>query len=376
MRGVRRWLSAALCAVLLLGLLIPASGASDGVYLMAVNDRVLVDTTVDNMPRVAGGVLYVPYTMLSNQVQGINLGVNALYSATKRTVLVVGGSKGVEFNTQTNTAQDLNGNAVPVRAMVRNAMVFLPIDWLCEYFGSIRCTRTQSAYGTVVRLTNASAVLEDREFVNAAAPQLASALECYLASGGKGEDAGPAPTGSVEATAPPSGAELFLACRWGVEAEDCAHLLENQGRRGLFLLTPEEIAVQDDLVRRLVGAGHTVGLVLEGGSAERCLAQGAEGRRLLAAAARYNALVASAPGLDDEGREALEAAGYVVWTATAQGEDFSTGTALVRGLSTRRVNFVEVACGSGGAAFLRGALNAMEEENCQIDPATAPGLAW
>ena len=49
--------------------------------------------------------------------------------------------------------------------------------------------------------------------------------------------------------------------------------------------------------------------------------------------------------------------------------------ALARKLDPQQVNYVEIGCGSGGARFLRTALDAMEEENCQIYQATAPALA-
>ena len=58
-------------------LVLSASASTGNVNLMAVNERVLLDLTADNMPRTVGGVLYVPYTMLSYQATGIDLGVNA-----------------------------------------------------------------------------------------------------------------------------------------------------------------------------------------------------------------------------------------------------------------------------------------------------------
>ena len=376
MRRWKKWLTAAVCAALLLGLLVPAFGSAEQVNLMAVNDTVLVELTTENMPRTVGGVLYVPYTMLSNQATGINLGVTAMYSTTQRTVVVTDGrQRGAIFDTQSNTAQELDGNPLSVRAMVRNSMIFLPIDWLCEYFGTISCTRTQTDYGTLIRVTNAAATLNDRNFVSAADSLLASSLRRYLDSGGQGVDADPTPSGGAASSEPPSGTELALACRWGGEAEACAQLIEGRERRALFLFAPEEIEGQDGLVRRLAGAGHTIGLALSGEDAEDCLAQAEEGRRLLAAAARYPALVVSAPGLDEAGREALREAGYAVWAATARGEDFSSGSALVRGLDAQGPNLVELVCGENSAAFLRGTLNAMEEENCRVYQATAPALA-
>lgn len=375
---MRNWKKGLLAALALCGLLggalaLSASASTDGVYLMAVNERVL-DVTVDNMPRTVGGVLYVPYTMLPNRASGLNLGVSALYSTTRRTVLVTDDQRGIIFDLQSNTATDVDNVPVQARAMVRNNMVFLPIDWLCQYFGSISCTRTRTPYGTLVRLTSSAAILTDRDFADAADSLLADSLRRYLESGGRGEGVNPVSSGGPAPSEDLSGAELYLALRAGVSAQDCAQLLEGRGQRALFLFSPEELPQQGDLVRRVVGAGHTAGLALTGEDPDSCLLQAAEGRALLAASARYNALVVSAPGLDAKGREALEAAGYVVWEATVRGEWFSSGGSMVQGLDSRRVNFVELACGAGGAGFLRAALGAMEQENCQLYHATAPAL--
>lgn len=378
---MKRWkrtvLGLALLAALALGMAGPAfgSGSAGEVNLMAVNERVLIELTTENMPRVVGGVLYVPYTMLSNLSTGIDLGLSSLYSATRRTVAVTNrGRRGVVFDLQANTAEDLDGNPVSARAMVRNNTVFVPIDYLCEYFGTISCSRIATPYGTLIRVTNGSAVLSDAVFVDAADNLLASSLSHYLESAGEA-NVQPSTPGGAQASEPPSGAELYLALRCGAEGEECARLLESWELRALFLFTPEELEERDDLVRRLVGAGHTVGLLLTGETAEDCLAQGAEGAALLAAIAHYPALVASAPGLDEAGREELTEAGYVLWNADVFGADYSSGAALVRGLSSRWVNYVELDCGGRGASFLRGVLSAMDEEACQAYQATAPALA-
>lgn len=377
---MKRWKKITLAALTLCGLVLAgvpalsASASSETIYLMAVNERVL-DVTVDNMPRTVGGVLYVPYTMLPKRASGVNLGVSALYSPTRRTVLVTDDRRGIIFDLQNNTAADLDNVPVQARAMVRNNTVFLPIDWLCQYFGTISCTRTWTPYGILIRLTSSAAILSDRDFADAADGLLADSLRRYLESGGGGGGKDPVPTGDPTPSEDLSGTELYLALRAGDSAQDCVQLLESRGQRALFLFSPEGLPDQGGLVRRVVGAGHTAGLELSGEDVDSCLAQAEKGRALLAAAARYNALVVSAPNLDAKGRKALEEAGYVVWEATAWGERFSTGAALIRGLDPRRVNYVEIVCGDGGAGFLRSALGAMAEENCQPFHATAPALA-
>lgn len=377
---MKRWkkglLAAVLLAALALGMTGPAFGSGTGaeVNLMAVNETVLLELTTENMPRTVGGVLYVPYTMLSNLSTGIDLGLSSLYSATRRMVVVTNrGQRGIIFDLQTNTAEDLDGNPVPARAMVRNNTVFVPIDWLCQYFGTISCSRTPTPYGTLVRVTNANVILSDQSFVDAADSLLASSLSHYLESVGSAND-DPIPSGGAQTSDPPSGAELYLAFRCGDEGEECVRLVEGRELRSLFLFTPEQLKERDGLVRRLVGAGHTVGLLLTGESTEDCLAQGAEGAALLAAIARYPALVVSAPNLDEPGREELAEAGCALWDADVSGEDYSSGSALVRGLSPQRMNYVELDCGSGGAAFLREVLNTMDEEECQAYQPTAPAL--
>lgn len=372
----------ALCALLAAGVFwLKASAAGGPVYLMAVNEKVL-DTTPENMPAVMGGTLYVPYTMLSIRDSGINLGVSALYSTTRRTVLVSNGQIGVVFDIQNNTAQDLQNNPVAARAMVRNSMIFVPIDWLCSYFGTISCSRVRTPYGTLIRVTNGAVVLRDPDFVDAAGSQLEEKQRNYLNSitqvtvpptGPTAQPPGPSPSGAP--SAPPLRAEVLLALRWGEQGAELAAQLEGRGERALILFPWDALAENDGAVRRVAAAGHTVGLLLTGETVEDCVEQAAAGRKLLAEIARCPALTVSAPALDQEGRKALAQEGWAVWTPGLLGEDFRAGTALVRALDPQRPNRVELDCGPTGGAFLRGLLAALDGEDCSVRQATAPMLA-
>ena len=366
-------LALTLCGLLGLGIAIPAFGSSGTVYLMAVNDRVL-NVTAENMPTVMGGVMYVPYTMLSTGDTDINLGVNALYSPIKRTVLVSDGQTGILFDLQTNTAQDQQGNPVPARAMVRNSMVFIPIDYLCSYFGTISCSRVRSKYGILIRVTNGAARLRNQDFVDAAENFLADSLRGYYASLAPPETGGPTASPGYtppQPSAPPMEAEVLLALRWGERIGELAGLLEDRGERALFLFTADELREQDDMVRRLVAAGHTVGLALTGEDTETCMAQLEEGRRLLGAIARYYALVAGAGALDDGGREALRQEGCAVWSPDFRGKDYRSGGELAEALGSRPASRVELECGEGSATFLRAVLDAMDGEGCTLRQVTA-----
>ena len=406
---MKRWMktaaAAALCAALLLcgaigGTVLPAGGSTSTVYLMAVNEKV-VPLTAENMPMMVNGTLYVPYIMLSSRTTEINLRVTALYSTTRRTLLVSGGQKGVTFDTRANTAYDIQGEALDVRAAVRNSMVFIPVDWLCSYFDAIDYSLIPTQYGTLVRITNGDAILSDAEFADAAKGKLAENLQKYLDSIAPSATPTPSPTTAQPSSAPsptpsptptptpslppvPSSApslppeesaELYLALRWGEQGAQAARILEDRGLRGLFLFAPEELAGQGGAVRRLVGAGHTIGLDLTGTDTEACLEQVARGRALLADAVRCDTAIVSAAGADREVRAALREAGYVLWSPTVLGGRYASGEALSYGLDPDRVNYVELTCGEGSAAFLRAALDAMEDAGCTVYQPTAPSLS-
>ena len=410
---MKRWgksiLAAALCAVLLLaGIIIPALGSSSSVFLMAVNDQVM-EMTTENMPMLVNGTLYVPYTMLSSRSSGANLGVTALYSMMRRTVLVSSGQRSVTFDTRSNTAADSQGNPLNVWAVVRNNMVFLPVDWLCDYFDAISYSLSRTPYGTLVRITNNDAILTDAEFVDMAMGWLAKNLEQYQKS--IAPSATPTPSAAPAPSTPPAGqstppqtsappqisappvqasrepvpsaspsqepdeegAQLYLAIRWGDQGLQAAQMLEERSLRALFLFTPEELRTCDNQVRRLAATGHGIGLIVSGNGPDS-LAQAEEGRRLLAAAARCDTVVVCAAGLDWEARDLLIQSGYVLWNASLLGKNYTTGERLVRRLSVRQVNRVELDAASEEMALFRSALTAMENANCRIELPTAPAL--
>ena len=91
--------------------------------------------------------------------------------------------------------------------------------------------------------------------------------------------------------------------------------------------------------------------------------------------ARYYALVVSADGLDDQGREVLRQEGCAVWSPDFRGENYRSGALLVEALNPQWANWVELECGAGSTAFLRAVLAAMDEERCYLRQATAPLLS-
>ena len=374
MKTVRRILAALLSAVLLVSIAAASSGSTSGIYFMAVNDN-LVEMTPENMPMVVGGVLYVPYTMLSIRDTGINLGVSAQYSGSRRTALVSDGSRAVTFDLQANTAYDAQGSPVSARAVMRNAMVFLPLAWVCSYFGGITYSTSRTPYGTLVRVTNEAVILSDSAFIDAADSMLRNNLASYQQAVSAQQPSpgvtDPNPTASAQ---PGSGSVVYLALLWDDAVEEVAQQLESLGRRGLFFLTPQQLAVQDALVRRLVAAGHGIGLDLTGTTVSQCIQQAQEGARLLAEIACCPAYIVRADALESAQRTQLSQEGWAVWSATQRWEDASSSYQLLSQLSSSQTNYVEAVCSSGNLSSLSSVLRSLTGSGYQLLQTVAPAL--
>ena len=170
-----------LLAMLLLGGLILSASGSATIYLMSVNNRVFV-MTEENMPVMSGGQLYIPYTMVSEQFTGIDLGVNARYSAVRGTLTVTDGVNAVIFDVKKSNSYDLWGNPLQAKALVRNAMVYIPVQWLCSFFKHLNYSLVDTPYGILVRLTDSDDALPDAMFVDAADDQLRKNWQDYQKS--------------------------------------------------------------------------------------------------------------------------------------------------------------------------------------------------
>lgn len=350
----------ALCLAVLFAVMPTAQGAT--VYFMAVNDT-LLDLNASDMPAIVGNVLYVPYTMLSANDAGVNLGVYATYSSLKGTVLVYSNRKQLVFDLQNDQTYDSNGRYYSERAIVRNSTVYLPIARVCSVFrDKIDYSICATEYGCLIRLRNSSAVLGDAEFVNAAANMMSTALSRYQQE--NPEPAVPAaPSESPSPNVSGSGAGVYLAFVQDGDGklDSVLNALAAQSCQGLFFLTADQMAQQDDLVRRLVGSGHFVGLRLSGQDGQDVMEELEQAKRLLAAVARCRLAVVLAEGLDESGREQVEAAGYVCWQTTTdgrglEGSDYEQASALVRkltgGESSRNYLLLDDRAGNTLAAVL------------------------
>ena len=90
--------------------------------------------------------------------------------------------------------------------------------------------------------------------------------------------------------------------------------LDSAGRYALFFLTPQALEEEGDLVRRMLGSGHLVGVLAQGEDLDQTRALLERGTAALEAQAHTRTTLAYAP----EGQQAaLEEEGWVCWNETA-----------------------------------------------------------
>lgn len=402
----RNWLKTVIALILIVlmlgGLIVFASGSSP-MYLMAINNNVLQSTN-ENMPMMFGGALYIPYTMLSVQETGIDMGVRTHYSSSQGTLTVSDGEKTVVFDLKRNTVQDDQGPVTGAMTLVRNSMVYLPADWLCDYFIQLGYSLSYTSYGMLVRIMNRNALLLDTaEFIDAADSLLRKNWEDYnraqrpSSQPPTASPSGPSvsppvtppPTSSPTPSTPPPTespsvtpstppepvltAEVWLAFRYGKQTGKMADLLEEYDQRALFLFTTRELMEQDDLVRRLVARGHQVGLGLEGDDLDSCLNQLNRGRELLRDICRTALLIVSAEDLSEDERSTVRAAGYVIWETD---EEITAGswTELSRRLDTERPNQLLLRCDENAEDSLKRIMSNLMSERYELHQVLAPML--
>lgn len=255
--------------VLLLAIgLTPPRGRAvlSGVYLTAANEQ-LLELSGETMPFLSGGVWYVS----SRLFEGTDLGVNyaRIYNANQ--AMLYTAKIDLRFDLEAQTVSDKDGNQYAGYAIERGGVIFFPLPLVCSRFG-LRWSISETETVRLIRVKSAGAILDDRDFIDAAAGQMRDRYNTYERSVTAAEPGGQQPGGP---DAPPSnddpplaaeGQKVYLIVDSQSQEDTLAVLARLGDRQATFLLTAEEMASSPDLVRALVAGGHGLALQTTGGT--------------------------------------------------------------------------------------------------------------
>ncbi len=316
-RAAVRLLAAALC----LGLLLPQPARAAEVYFTSLNDS-LLQLTPETMPFWSGGGLYVPYTVFDSRDTGIDLGLSCAYERDKNTVSIFNIRSILTFDLTTGKCwDDKTRKPLSGRVVTRNGRIYVSLSTVCSFFGlDYSYTALSSvSQGYLVRIKNSAVVLSDAKFIDAAGDLIRQRLREY----NQGTDPAPEPAPSSPAPAPGPGegteepsssvpTYLAFRCESGGGVPAILDALDAAGVRGLFFLTPEALE-ESDLVRRLLGSGHSVGVLARGEEPGQVRARLEAGAALLEGTVHLRSTLADVPRGT---RPELRAGGWGWWEET------------------------------------------------------------
>ena len=274
MKHWKRRLAAWALALALALTLSPPTGQAvlSGVYFTAVNE-LLLELNSETMPFLNGGVWYVS----SRIFEGTDLGVNYVRTYSPNQVMLYTAKVDLRFDLDAQTISDKNGNNFAGCAVERGGVIFFPLPLVCSRFG-LRWSYTETETVPLIRVKSASAILTDREFIDAAS-QMRTRYSEYERAVTAGENQ----PGVPPVDPPPQaveGQKVYLIID-SQSPEDTVPILELlEPHQATFLLTEEELG-QADLVRALIAGGHGLALQVTGEAEEEIEGETTRSRALL-----------------------------------------------------------------------------------------------
>lgn len=300
------------------------------VYLLAANDK-MCDLPNNAQPISVNGTIYVPYTLFDKDATGTDLGVYYGIRQDRGTILNLYSLNGnLVFNINQNTCTDRDGNLMGFRAVIRNNIPYVPAAAVCSFFGLQYSYLTTDDRGILIRICNSSARLSDAIFLISASSAMLTRYNAILQS--MEPEPTPTPTPTPVPTPTPPISKDHVRVYLAVDASDAAtELVELFGSTpALFLFTVDSLTEQSALIRRAVGLGHSIGLILTSTTQAEALAEWERGNELLTHIARIHTRIIS---VSDGLTEAMKAEGLSCWRPNVTG---SSTAALLKGLDSQR----------------------------------------
>lgn len=271
-----RRLLALICALALcLGLSGPVSAAGD-VYFSVVNDS-MITLSDSTMPVWSGGVLYVPHSVFDGtNSTGIGFGLNFSYNRDTGIASLFTTQQILTFDLNRGISYDyISGTPLKGRAILRNGRPYLPVGQVCSFFG-LSYSVIAIPEGHIVRVKNSAVSLSDAAFVDAASNLISRYLREYSQSQQSPPTPGIRPPTSSGTDAPlqeepedTGNTLVYLGFRCD-DTQGLAQVLDalerKQQNRRVFL-PADGLEREDDLLYRILGSGHSVGLLAEGETA-------------------------------------------------------------------------------------------------------------
>lgn len=257
----KRWAALILCLLLALQVGLPPASAVGDVYFVGAEENILPLSDV-TMPFWSNNYLYISPSVFTDAARD-SLKIGMSQSSDGSWVALYWGSRALLFKKGVSYAEDQDGKRYYPGVSERNGELFVPAALVADFFG-IRYSVLKVAHGSLVWLRTRDFILGEDLFTNAASNVMAQRYEDYQAA--KRANEGPV---DPEPETPPEelifGKPLYLCVKADEETPALLNLLDRYDGYMTFFCTPEYLAENDDLLRRMAGSGHAIGILAREG---------------------------------------------------------------------------------------------------------------
>ena len=358
----------------------PSAQAGNYVYFVAVGENImpLSDRT---MPFWKDGYLYIASSIITGNARDA-LNVSCIRNNSQKRVILYSReeAESLFFDWETNYATDKAGNIYYPGAIYKNGEVFIPAALVARLFDlqySVSAvdaeTDGESIRGELVWLRKPGHMLSANVFADAAASgAIPERYADYLKEKKLSEEREQAElSGGVEV----DGKRIYLCLTAGENTEELLNQLDQYKSHAAFFCTPEFLAEEGDLLRRMTVTGHSIGILADANDPEQSVEeQLAEGNRLLKQATCTGTRLVRLENGNDAARQTVKAAGYRALEPDLDRTGYRLqGTAnansLLRSISGQREDVSVWLADTAGTGGLRSFLSAVGNAEGQC-------LAW
>lgn len=357
----RKWAALVLCLLLMFQLAAPWAGAAQSVYFVAAGNEVLT-LSDETMPFWSGGYLYIAASTFGGTTRK-NLGIS--YTGSSETaILYSGGDHSLIFDLTKNYARDSEGNISYPGALRRGGVIFVPAYLVAKYF-NLMYSVMEVEYGHLVWLRQPNISMTDKQFANAAVYPCAISYTEYMKKKKDTQTDEPAlPTDSGTEI---DGKSVYLCLEAGDNTSALLDTLDRYDAQAAFFCTPEFLASQGGLLRRMTAGGSSIGILADAADGERTVEeQLAAGNRALREATCGGTRLAMIRGGREEDFRVAREAGYHCVEPSVDRSDYelksvSNAQSLLKRVSSSRGNVSVWLGDTAGVTGLRAFLAAIED---------------
>ena len=311
MSSARRLLCGLLTLLMVAGLFtfsLEAAARSDLVYLF-INDNLIKSLSASNMPVRINNSMYISYRFLTSIKP-----LKYFYDEDIRILKVYSTDASLIFDVGNSITYDQNGRIYSYLAQVRSGVLFIPIEFICRFFG-ISYNQFSTDLGQVIRInSNLSAYTDTQLITNNRAAMQAIHDDYYPSETVPDEPVTPPVTPDPQETIRPRSIYPMICGPLNEFSSALLNAMDGYNTHATFFLSAEGLAGQGEQLRRLACSGYGIGLYV---SAADPVGEAEAANALLSSMIfRKTRLVCIREGskaLTAEQREGLIVAGYRIW---------------------------------------------------------------